>query len=85
MLIAVLIGAFVGGLSMHLDKVGIVAIGIGLGVVLSLLLWNALIVQFITSQYILYSIMAILSFVFIVLSFRLFDHLIIFSTSFLGV
>lgn len=49
MLIAVLIGAFVGGLSMHLDKVGIVAIGIGLGVVLSLLLWNALIVQFITS------------------------------------
>ncbi|CAD8163112.1 unnamed protein product [Paramecium pentaurelia] len=84
MIIAVLLGAFVGGLSMHLDKAGIVAVGIGLGVVLSLLLWNALLVQFVTSEYILYSIMVVLSFGFSVLSFRLFDHLIIFSTSFLG-
>jgi len=44
LIISVLFGAFVGGLSMHLDKVGIIAIGIGLGVVLSLLLWNALLV-----------------------------------------
>ncbi|CAD8158364.1 unnamed protein product [Paramecium pentaurelia] len=84
LIISVLFGAFVGGLSMHLDKVGIVAIGIGLGVVLSLLLWNALLVQFITSQYLLYSIIVVLSFGCSVLSFRLFDHLIIFSTSFLG-
>lgn len=85
MIIAVLLGAFVGGLSMHLDKVGIIAVGIGLGVVLSLLLWNALLVQFVSSEYILYIIMGVLSFLFSVLSFRLFDHLIIFSTSFLGV
>lgn len=44
MIMAVLLGAFVGGISMQLDKAGIVAVGIGLGVVLSLLLWNALIV-----------------------------------------
>ncbi|CAK76672.1 unnamed protein product (macronuclear) [Paramecium tetraurelia] len=84
LIIAVLIGAFAGGLSMHLDKIGIVAIGIGLGVVLSLLLWNALLVQFVTSQYLLYSIMLVFSFGCTALSFRLFDHLIIFSTSFLG-
>ncbi|CAD8079851.1 unnamed protein product [Paramecium sonneborni] len=84
MIIAVLLGAFVGGLSMHLDKVGIIAVGIGLGVVLSLLLWNAILVKFVTSEIILYIIMAVLSFGFSVLSFRLFDHLIIFSTSFLG-
>lgn len=44
MMIAVLLGAFVGGISMHLDKAGTIAVGIGFGVVLSLLLWNALIV-----------------------------------------
>ena len=85
MLIAVLLGAFAGGLSMHLDKIGIIVIGIGLGVVLSLLLWNALLVKFVTSEYLLYTIMAVLSLGCTALSFRLFDHLIIFSTSFLGV
>ena len=42
MMISVLLGAFVGGISMHLDKAGIIAVGIGLGVVLALLLWNAI-------------------------------------------
>lgn len=42
MMVAVLFGAVIGGASFYLDRAGIIAVGIGMGVVLSLLLWNAI-------------------------------------------
>lgn len=85
MMISVLFGAFVGSVAMQLHKLGIILVGVGLGVVISFLLWNAVIVHITTSIYLLYTLMVILSLGCSYLSWKIFDHVIIFSTSFMGV
>lgn len=85
MMISVLFGAFVGAIAMQLPRIGIVLIGVGLGVVVTLLFWNAVLIHISTSKYLLYTIMIILCAGCAVLSWRVFDHVIILSTSLLGV
>lgn len=85
MMISVLVGAFVGAVAMQLHKIGILVVGIGLGIVLALLFWTAVIAHLTNSVYLFYTLIVLFSLGCSILSWRIFDHVIIFSTSFMGV
>jgi hypothetical protein len=86
LLLAVFLGAIVGYILMNLPKVGVVYIGIWLGVLIAIIFENSILYKFSGAGNVLYYIfLVIFCAVFGVLSFLMFNDIIIICTSLLGV